>query len=240
MLVEVCANSLESALNAQDAGADRIELCSELGVGGVTPSGGLIKLVKKALKIPVHILIRPRGGHFTYTDREFRTMMQDIEVCMDLGVDGIVSGVLLPDFELDFERTQELLKASTPMRFTFHRAFDWVPNPQRTFSQLEEMGVNYVLTSGQETSAEKGMKLLKELNSISKRVKIIAGGGINPNNAEGFKSAGLKAIHLSGTLFGNPLSLEGKIPMNSNSHLREDEVAVTNSETVRQIIQRVK
>ncbi|TMU54397.1 copper homeostasis protein CutC [Flagellimonas algicola] len=240
MLVEVCANSLESALNAQEAGADRIELCSELGVGGITPSAGLIALVKEALKIPVHVLVRPRGGHFTFNDGEFRTMMQDIQVCKDLGVEGIVSGVLLPDFEMDVDRTQELIKASRPMRFTFHRAFDWVPNPRKSFEQLEAMGVDYVLTSGQETSSEVGLELLKELNSVSKGVKVIAGGGIKLENAEQFKSDGLSAIHLSGTSFGNPIALEGKISMNSNTHLREDQVAVTNLETVRQIVQRVK
>ncbi|MEX0363640.1 MAG: copper homeostasis protein CutC [Allomuricauda sp.] len=240
MLVEVCANSLESALNAQEAGADRIELCSELGVGGITPSAGLIALVKKALKIPVHVLVRPRGGHFTYTHAEFRTMKQDIEVCRTLGVEGIVSGVLLPDFELDVDRTLELINVSRPMRFTFHRAFDWVPNPQKTFKQLEAMGVDYVLTSGQETSSEIGLELLKELNSVSRGVKVMAGGGIKLENAEQFKSAGLTAIHLSGTSFGNNIALESKISMNSNTHLREDQVAVTNLETVRQIVRRVK
>ncbi|WP_422350177.1 copper homeostasis protein CutC [Flagellimonas sp.] len=240
MLVEVCANSLESALNAQEAGADRIELCSELGVGGITPSAGLITLVKKALKIPVHVLIRPRGGHFTYTDAEFRTMKQDIEVCKDLGVEGIVSGVLHPDFGLDVDRTRELINVARPMRFTFHRAFDWVPDPQKTFKQLEAMGVDCLLTSGQETSSEIGLELLKELNSISKGVKVMAGGGIKLGNAEQFKSAGLTAIHLSGTSFGNTIALESKISMNSNTHLREDQVAVTNLETVRQIVRRVK
>src|SRR5690606_17195590 len=110
MLVEVCANSLDSAWNAQRAGADRIELCSELGVGGITPSFGLIKMVKQQLDIPVHVLIRPRSGHFMYSDMEFEVMKADILACRELGVNGIVSGVLLKDFSVDEERTQELVK----------------------------------------------------------------------------------------------------------------------------------
>ena len=94
MLVEVCVNSLQSAINAQQAGADRIELCSELGMGGITPSYGLIRMVREALTIPIHVLVRPRGGHFTYSETEFEVMLEDVRQCLALGVDGIVSGIL--------------------------------------------------------------------------------------------------------------------------------------------------
>src|SRR5690606_19728280 len=147
MLVEVCANSLQSALNAQMAGADRIELCSELGVGGITPSVGLIQSVKKELSIPIHVLIRPRSGHFTYSDSEFEVMKADILACSELGVDGIVAGILMDDFSVDVERNQELLKLAEPMHFTFHRAFDWVLDPVDALKQLERMGIGTVLTS---------------------------------------------------------------------------------------------
>ena len=115
MIVEVCANSLESARNAERAGANRIELCSELGVGGVTPSAGLIQLVKRELSIPVHVLIRPRGGHFTYSDAEFEVMKADILACKALGVHGIVSGILMDDFSLDVGRTKVLVELAKPM-----------------------------------------------------------------------------------------------------------------------------
>ena len=138
MLVEVCANSLESARNAERAGADRIELCSELGVGGITPSVGLIQLVKKELTIPVHVLIRPRGGHFTYSDAEFEVMQADILACKALGVQGIVSGVLTEDFAVDVERMKVLVELAKPLHFTFHRAFDWVAEPLEAIKQLEE------------------------------------------------------------------------------------------------------
>ncbi|SNZ01079.1 copper homeostasis protein CutC [Flagellimonas pacifica] len=240
MLVEVCANSLESALVAQEAGADRIELCSELGVGGITPSYGLIQMVRERLDIPVHVLIRPRSGHFTYSDLEFEVMLKNIAFCVENGVDGIVSGVLLADCNLDEERTEALIGASRPLKFTFHRAFDWVPNPKKTLQQLEALGVDYILTSGLETSAEKGLDLLNELNAISEKNIVMAGGGIRLDNCEKFKAVGLRAIHLSGTSFGNELPISEKIPMNSSTHLREDQIAVTNLEKVRQIVRSVK
>ena len=126
MLVEVCANSLESAINAQEAGADRIELCVELGVGGITPSFGLISEVKKHLDIPIHVLIRPRSGHFTYSDFDFEVMKRDIAFCKEVEVDGIVSGILLPDFTLNMGRTETLVPLPRSLKYTFHRAFDRV------------------------------------------------------------------------------------------------------------------
>lgn len=239
MLVEVCANSLESALNAQKAGADRIELCSELGVGGVTPSHGLLELVKQNLQIPVHVLIRPRSAHFTYSDAEFEVVKADIEQCKKMGVQGIVSGVLLKDGTLDVERTQELVTLAKPLHFTFHRAFEWIPNPLEALTKLEAMGVDTVLTSGGETSAEKGINNLREWQQQTS-MTIMAGGGVAPQNVSMFKAIGLRAIHCSGTSFGNPVGLEGKISMNSSKHLVEDEVAVTNEAVVRRIVQAVK
>ncbi len=240
MLVEVCANSLESALIAQEAGADRIELCSELGVGGITPSYGLIKLAKERLNIPVHVLIRPRSGHFTYTDLEYEVMLKDIAFCKEIGVDGIVSGALFDDSSLDVDRTSALVKASRPMKFTFHRAFDWVTNPKEVLGQLETLNVDYILTSGLQTSAEKGLELLRELNQISKKTIVMAGGGIRLENSAKFKTVGLSAIHFSGSSFGNEVDLEDKIPMNSASHLSENQVAVTNLDKVRRIVHSVK
>lgn len=239
MLVEVCANSLQSALNAQKAGADRIELCSELGVGGITPSCGLVKLVKEKVSIPVHVLIRPRSGHFTYSETEFEVMRADIEFCKKIGVDGIVSGILNADSGLDVNRTKTLVKLSKPLHFTFHRAFDWVGNPEKTIGQLEEMGVDTLLTSGQRASAPEGLEdLMGWQNSTS--MSIMAGGGVHPENSLKFKEAGVRALHLSGTIFGNVVSVDGKIPMNSNKHLSEHQVAVTNVDVIRQTIQIVK
>lgn len=239
MLVEVCANSLESAKNAERAGADRIELCSELGVGGITPSAGLIQLAIRELSIPVHVLIRPRGGHFTYSETEFEVMKADILACKDLGVHGIVSGILMKDFSVDVERTKVLVELAKPMHFTFHRAFDWVDGPLDAIKQLEAMGVQTILTSGGEASAENGIKKLATWQKETS-MTIMAGGGVSPNNASKFKQIGLQAIHCSGTSFGNRVDLEGKISMNSAKHLVEDEVAVSNLKTLTSTVHAVK
>ncbi|MFC0603797.1 copper homeostasis protein CutC [Winogradskyella pulchriflava] len=198
MLLEICANSYQSAKNACDAGAHRIELCQELSVGGVTPSYGLLKQVIDNLRISVFVLIRPRGGNFVYSEDEFEIMKHDIQLCKELGCQGIVSGVLNADKTIDLRRTKELVDLSRPLKFTFHRAFDEVVNPKEALEQLINLGVERVLTSGQKQSAELGIDLLKELHELSKgRIMILAGGGINSENASKFKEIGLKEIHAS-------------------------------------------
>lgn len=239
MLVEVCANSLESALNAQEAGADRIELCSELGVGGITPSVGLIKLVRKHLSIPIHVLIRPRSGHFTYSNTEFEVMKADIETCKAIGVDGIVSGVLNKDFSVDVERTRVLVDLCKPLHFTFHRAFDWIENPVEALGQLQQIGVVIVLSSGGKATAEIGLHHLEAWQKKTS-LTLMAGGGVSPENASMFKKSGFRAIHCSGTSFGNRVDLQGKITMNSSKHLVEDRFALTDVETIKSIVKAVK
>lgn len=198
MILEICANSYQSAINAEKAGAHRIELCSELSIGGVTPSYGLIKKVINDLSIPVFVLIRPRGGNFAYSDAEFDIMKKDILVCKKLGVSGIVSGALRSDQTLDKERTKELIELSRPLQFTFHRAFDCVPDPIKTLDQLIDLKVDRILTSGQKSNAEDGLELLIELKKRSNnQLTILAGSGINPKNAKAFQSAELKEIHTS-------------------------------------------
>jgi len=215
MLIEICANSYQSAINAQEASAQRIELCSELSVGGITPSYGLLKQVIKELKIPVFVLIRPRSGNFYYADSEFEIMKHDIQACKDLGCKGIVSGVLNKDNSIDIERTKELIELTKPLEFTFHRAFDCVKNPKKSLEQLIDLGIDRVLTSGQETSAEKGLELLKQLKKQAKgRITILAGGGISAENVIKFKEAGFNEIHASASsiiesidsLFSEPLT----------------------------------
>ena len=127
--IEVCANSYESAIAAQNGGADRIELCSAINVGGLTPSFGTIELVCKDLLIDINVLIRPRSGDFCYSDSEFQIMKRDIEICKSLGINGIVIGILLPDGNIDCKRTQELIELARPLSVTFHRAFDMVAEP---------------------------------------------------------------------------------------------------------------
>ena len=240
MLVEVCCNGLESALNAEKAGADRIELCAELGIGGITPSLGLIQKVKESVFLPIHVLIRPRSGHFTYSDSEFEVMLRDLEYCKTLGIAGIVAGVLLADRTLDITRTKHLVDLAGPMHFTFHRAFDWIADKLEALQQLEEIGVDTVLTSGGKERAENGMEMLLNLDQESSRLTIMPGGGIHVENAASFKNEGFKALHCSATIFGQ--SVPGNTPLSfiAQNHLQEMDIAVTNEALVRQIIQIVK
>ncbi len=198
MLLEICANSYQSAVNAEKAGAERIELCNELAVGGITPSYGLIKRVVETLSIPVFVLIRPRSGNFTFSDAEFEIMKNDIDICKKIGVQGIVSGVLNDNNTIDLQRTQALVELSKPLAFTFHRAFDCVPNPMEALEQLIDLDLERILTSGLEPTAEKGLNMLMKLNKkAEKRIIILAGSGINAENTSKFKTAELQEIHAS-------------------------------------------
>ena len=198
MILEICANSYQSAINAQVAGAHRIELCSELSVGGVTPSPSLLKKVMADIKIPVHVLIRPRSGNFLYSENEFEIMKETIRLCKDLHCAGIVSGVLHEDNSIDLKRTSELIELSKPMSFTFHRAFDVVSKPKEALLQLIALGVHRLLTSGQEEKAEDGIDLLLELQKLAKnKLTILPGSGINSENCIHFKNNGFTEIHSS-------------------------------------------
>ena len=209
MKLEICTNSYQSTKNAQDAGAHRVELCQELSLGGITPSYGLLKQVLENLEIPVYVLIRPRSGNFVYSEDEFKIMKLDIQLCKDLGCKGIVAGVLNRDKTIDLKRTKELMELSKPLQFTFHRAFDEVVNPKEALEQLIDLGVQRILSSGQKTSAEKGLKLLKELHNISNgRLIILAGGGITLENASKFKKSGFEEIHASAS---STLTLDNSI-----------------------------
>lgn len=240
MLVEVCANSLQSALNAERGGADRIELCCELGVGGVTPSYGLLKSVRQYITIPVHVLIRPRSGDFTYSREEFEIMKEDIELCAELGFQGIVAGILNPDFTLDTERTKELIRIAKSLKFTFHRAFDWVKNPLETAVQLETLGVDYILSSGQKASALEGIEMLTQLKQLLSTCRIMPGGGVRSTNIQSFLNTGFDVVHLSGTKFLQTLGEIPQVSMNSPSFLKDDQLAVTDYDTIRNIVNAVK
>ena len=187
MIIEVCAESYEYAVKAEKAGADRIELCKDLHLDGLTPNYESAKRTIDTLDIPVFILIRPRGGDFIYSHEEFELMKRDIFKFKKMGCKGIVSGVLNDDNTIDIKKTKELVELSRPLEFTFHRAFDKVNNPLNEIENLIELGIDRVLTSGQKEKAIDGLLLLKQLNSISKnRIKIMPGSGINKSNIVNF------------------------------------------------------
>ena len=187
MIIEVCAESHEHAVKAEKAGADRIELCKDLHLDGLTPDYQTAKNTIEKLNIPVFILIRPRKGDFVYSNEEFGLMKRDILKFKEIGCKGIVSGILNNDKTIDIERTRELVELSRPLEFTFHRAFDVVKDPFNEIENLVEIGVNRILTSGQKDKAMDGLVLLEKLNSISdKRIIIMPGSGISKNNLKSF------------------------------------------------------
>jgi len=189
MIIEVCAESYEYALKAEKAGADRIELCKDLYLDGLTPNYESAKRTIDKLKIPVFILIRPREGDFIYSDEEFELMKSDIAKFKEIGCKGIVSGILNDDNSIKIERTKELVELSKPLEFTFHRAFDLVKNPIEEMENLIKIGVNRVLTSGQKDKALDGLILLEQLNNISNnRIIVMPGSGVSNNNLKNFVS----------------------------------------------------
>ncbi len=240
MKIEICTNSYESAINAEKAGADRIELCAELGVGGITPSYGLAKLVIEKLKIPVFVLLRPRSGDFVYSDTEFEVLKQDLVLMKELGCSGIVSGVLNPDFTIDIARTAVLVELAKPLPFTFHRAFDWVINPIDALHQLESIGVHRILTSGQEQNVTLGFELLKKLKNKAKNIIVMPGGGVNSANIGELMGTGFSEVHFSGVSFQERNFNRQELSFVGNNFLNETTLAVSNRLKIKELIDSVK
>lgn len=197
---EVCANSVESCLAAQEGGADRVELCAGIPEGGTTPSYGEIKVARRVLThTRLHVIIRPRGGDFLYTPLEVGRMEEDIRVCRDLGVDGVVIGCLMADGSLDMEANRRLVDAAGGMSVTFHRAFDRCADPRQALKQLVELGIDRVLTSGQQPTALDGVPLLRQLNEqAGGHIRILAGCGVNEGNIRQiYERTGVTEYHFS-------------------------------------------
>ncbi|MBF4983246.1 copper homeostasis protein CutC [Nonlabens mediterrranea] len=240
MLLEICASNYQSAVNAQKAGAHRIELCSELAVGGITPSYGLIKKVMEELTIPVMVLIRPRSGNFVYSDADFDIMKRDIELCKELGCAGIVSGVLTADFKIDIRHTSELIELARPLPFTFHRAFDHVEHPEQAVVDLVNLGAKRILTSGQHSKAIDGIENLKRFQKIAgDELIIMPGGGINAGNCSAFAKANFKEVHASATEITEQTN-EDKVPMNSPKFLQENIEVVSNKNNIAALLKNLK
>lgn len=179
--LEICVDSIASALKAQEGGADRIELCENLAQGGVTPSAGKIAQAKRLLHIPVMVLIRPRKGDFFYSDLEFELMLDDIARAKELGADGIVSGVLHKDGSIDTVRTSWLVEATRPCPFTFHRAFDMCKDPWEAIQQLAHLHVSRILTSGLKPTALEGLEHLRTFAELAgDKISILACSEVTP------------------------------------------------------------
>uniref|UniRef100_A0A8C0E2B4 Copper homeostasis protein cutC homolog n=1 Tax=Balaenoptera musculus TaxID=9771 RepID=A0A8C0E2B4_BALMU len=184
-LMEVCVDSVESAVNAERGGADRIELCSGLVEGGTTPSMGVLQVVKQYVQIPVFVMIRPRGGDFLYSDREVEVMKADIRLAKLYGADGLVFGALTEDGHIDKELCMSLVAICRPLPVTFHRAFDMVHDPMAALETLLTLGFERVLTSGCDSSALEGLPLIKRLIDQAKgRIVVMPGGGVTDRNLQ--------------------------------------------------------
>lgn len=197
MLFEICIDSVEGAIAAQEGGARRVELCDNLVEGGTTPSIGMIKLVRQKVEIGVNVIIRPRGGDFLYSDLEFEVMKLDIQAAKAAGADAVVFGLLNADGTIDKTRTAELVALSRPMPVTFHRAFDMTPDAFAALETLIELGVDRVLTSGQQETVAQGLSLLTELiKAAGKRIIVMPGGG-SEHNVQQLVQAGVSEIHMT-------------------------------------------
>jgi copper homeostasis protein len=212
-LVEICVEGVDGLIAAQRAGADRVELCASLLEGGITPSFGTIRAALQTATIPFHVIIRPRGGDFLYSETEFRSMVADVEQCRNLGVAGVVVGCLSEDGTIDEPRMRELVEAAGALNVTCHRAFDMTRDAGEALEALIRCGVGRVLTSGQRDTVEEGTELLAELvRQADGRIVVMGCGGLRPDNvAEVLRRTALPEIHFaalrdvpSGMVYRNP------------------------------------
>jgi len=203
MLIEIAVFNLESAIAAYNAGAHRIELCSAPAEGGLTPSAATMRLTRKYVKIPIHVMIRPREGDFCYSEKEFETMLLDIAAAKVVGMEGVVAGILNPDGTVDEERTAILVDAAAPMNVTFHRAFDMAADQDKAMEDIIYAGCARILTSGGKQTAPEGIVKLAELvKKADNRISIMPGSGLNTKNIKQIAEAtGAKEIHLSARTF---------------------------------------
>lgn len=215
--LEACVDSVESALSASNGGASRLELCSNLIIGGTTPSQWLFKEIRKHTDIKVNALIRPRSGDFCYSDYEFDIIKEEVRMFHELGANGVALGILKPDGTLNMEQMEILMNLSGNMEVTLHRAFDVCFNPYQTLEQAKELGIHSILTSGQKNTCTAGSSLIKELVDISRgEIEILVGGGVDASVIKEIGPlTGAKAYHMS-----------GKVSMDSAMEFRKEGVSM--------------
>lgn len=199
--LECCVDSVESAVNAQEGGATRLELCAGLVIGGLSPSVALYRQVRRKCDLPVHVLLRPRFGDFLCTEDEFAVLLDEVELFRREGAQGVVIGCLTPDGALDLPRMEALMAAAGTLRVTLHRAFDMCRDPFRTYDLAARLGVASILTSGQKNTCAEGKALLCQLarRAAAGGPEILAGGGVSAGVvAEFLRDTPIRAFHLSG------------------------------------------
>jgi copper homeostasis protein len=202
VLLEVVCDSIGDVARAEEGGARRVELCSRLDVGGLSPTAGLLEMALERSKLPLHVMVRPRDGGFESTAAEWAHMRSEVLALRERKVAAVVFGALRADRTVDFERTRELVELARPLRSTFHRAFDEVPDPSEALEQLVKAGVDRVLTSGGAKDAFEGRFELRKLVTQARgRIVVLAGGGVRAHNwRELVRDAGVVELH-SSTVF---------------------------------------
>lgn len=240
--VEICANSAESCKIAQEGGADRVELCSGMPEGGTTPSAGEIMTARNLLTegTKLHVMIRPRGGDFVYSPLEVEAMVHDIDMAHDLMADGVVFGCLTNEGNIDDHLMTKLIRRARGMSVTFHRAFDMCRNPSEALIELIDLGVDRVLSSGQKTTADEGIPLLRKLREqAAGRIEVMAGCGVNEHNIVHIaQETGIREFHFSGRVHV-PSSMKYKnkaVSMGGNVSVDEYTKDLTSLEKVRNTI----
>jgi copper homeostasis protein len=242
--IEICVEGVDGLVAAQEGGADRVELCASLLEGGLTPSLGVVREALRVATIPFHVIIRPRGGDFLYSEREFNAMREDIEALRDMNVAGVVIGCLTEDGRIDEARTRALVEAARPMKVTCHRAFDMTTDYREALEALIRCGVDRVLTSGQRDTATEGMDILKETAALANgRIVVMACGALDETNIAQVRNAtGVDEMHFaalktvpSGMGFRNP-----HVGMGGTAIEREYEITLTDTEAVRRTIAAAK
>ncbi len=242
-LLEICVDSIESAVAAQRGGAQRIELCSALSEGGITPSAGLLSLVRKKLRIDINVMIRPRGGDFCYSALEFEQMREEIEQARAAGANGVVLGILKPNGTVDAKRTRQLVELAGPLPVTFHRAIDASRNLPASLEAITDAGAVRILTSGGAPNVTLGLKMIARLvDRAGNRISIMPGSGVRPENiVELAKATGAREFHGSaGNWNPGPMKFRKRTVRFSDTPGREFVRYRTNTETVRSLARALK
>lgn len=238
--LEICCYTADSAVKAEKAGADRIELCENVNEGGTTPSFGTAKYVIEKLKIPVNVIIRPRGGDFLYSHTELEIMEQDIVTMKKLGANGIVLGALTAKAEINIMQTHKLMRLAFPLEVTFHRAFDMCKNHFKALEDLKKLRVKRILTSGGKNTALEGVKLISELTKkANNEITIMPGSGINENNIEKiFRESGANEFHASAKAYikSEMQYFNSDISMGKNTALDEYKKISVNADSIKKMI----
>ncbi len=237
-MLEICCYSADDVYHAAEGGAHRVELCSGYAVGGTTPSLGVLQLAKTIVNIPIYVMIRPRGGNFTYSQNEKKVMLKDAALCIENNADGIVFGALNQDGTLDEEFCKQMKGLCAGLPITFHRAIDLCANPKYALAFLSDLGVQTILTSGAESTALQGIEQIKTWHEMANAsLQIMAGAGVNSDNILQFAKMGLTHFHSSASHIIGHGNMNDKIAFNAS--LKNHEISVVSKAKVEAMVEQL-